>query len=327
VSGGFKRSSRFGLIGAFVVAILVAVIGLTMGEGEANPKLALGLIFGVLAVFVVVLLLLQRSDLERVAGGDASASSRAAAEGGRQVENPTTMEEVDLWAAMATGPIDADAVKARSEMWDVGRRSLKLGAVIFLLIFLTVPSIYLFESFVPLLIGGPLIVIAALYGSYRAIAPGGEIDRGFERMNRAMGPLGLQVSQRPKGGFETRAPTMPGFDYRLRGQTVLSGERHGCQVDVSFGGYEEAGVSQVAVRMAGPEWSARSRDGRVKPKEGAPEGVVSLLGKLKNSTRWNHLEVEAGADGIVITRKKAGQSDWLCDLWLAESLAVAERPA
>jgi hypothetical protein len=79
-SGGFKRSSLFGLIGVFVVAALAAAIGLTMGEGEANPKLALGLIFGVIAIFVVVLLALQRSDLERAAGGDATARNRAAAQ-------------------------------------------------------------------------------------------------------------------------------------------------------------------------------------------------------------------------------------------------------
>jgi predicted metalloprotease len=78
-SGDFKRSSRFGLIGVFVVAALAAVIGLTMGEGESNPKLAMALIFGVIAIFVVVLLLLQRSDLEHVAGGDTAARNRAAA--------------------------------------------------------------------------------------------------------------------------------------------------------------------------------------------------------------------------------------------------------
>ena len=160
MSGGFKRSSRFGLVGVFVVAALAAVIGLTTGKGEANPKLALAVIFGVIAIFVVVLLLLQRSDLEHVAGGDAIKSSRAAAEGGRQVEDPTKLEEVDLWAALAIGPIDADAVKARSEVWDVGRWNIKLGAIIFALVLLTVPSIYLLESFVPLLIGGPLIVLA-----------------------------------------------------------------------------------------------------------------------------------------------------------------------
>jgi hypothetical protein len=107
--GGFKRSGLFGLIGVFVVAAVIAAIATTTGQGEANPKLTMGLIFGVIAVFVIALFALQRSDLERVAGGDALSSSRAAAEGGRQVENPMAMDEPDLWAAMATGPIDADA--------------------------------------------------------------------------------------------------------------------------------------------------------------------------------------------------------------------------
>jgi hypothetical protein len=196
-SGDFKRSSRFGLIGVFVVAALAAVIGLTMGEGESNPKVALGLIFGLIAIFVIVLLLLQRSDLEHAAGGDAVARTRAAAEGGHPLENPTAVGEAELWASLATGPIDGDAFEAQSEMWDVGRRSIKLGAIVFGLIFLTVPPAYLLESFVPFLIGVPLIVIAALYGAFRAIGPGGELDQGYERMDRAMKPLGLKVSAPP----------------------------------------------------------------------------------------------------------------------------------
>jgi hypothetical protein len=59
----------------------------------------------------------QRSDLERAAGSSACASELAAAEGGRAVENPMTMSEPELWAAMAVKPIDAEAVRARSEMW------------------------------------------------------------------------------------------------------------------------------------------------------------------------------------------------------------------
>lgn len=39
MSGGFKRSSRFGLVGVVVAAALCAAIGLTLGSGEANPKL------------------------------------------------------------------------------------------------------------------------------------------------------------------------------------------------------------------------------------------------------------------------------------------------
>ena len=44
--------------GEFIVMVLVAVIGLTMGSGQANPKGALALIFGVLAVFFVILFIL-----------------------------------------------------------------------------------------------------------------------------------------------------------------------------------------------------------------------------------------------------------------------------
>ena len=291
-SGGFKRSSRFGLVGVLVVMALTAVIGLTMGSGEANPKLALGLIFGVVAIFVVVLLALQRSDLERAAGGDAVARSRAAAEGGRPVEDPTAVGEADLWAALATAPIDADAVKAQSEMWDAGRRSFRLGAVVFALIFLTVPPMYLLESFVPLLIGAPLIALAALYGSFRAIGPGGELDRGYARMDRAMKPLGLQVTARPKGGFEPRSPTMPGFDYHLRGATELGGERHGRRVAVRFGGHEDAGRSELEIAVACKPFEAKSK----------------------------RVELRSGPEGLVISRRKAAPGDWLCDLWVAERL-------
>ena len=76
--------------------------------------------------------------------------------------------------------------------------------VVTLLIFLTVPSIYLLESFVPLLIGGPLIAIAAIYGSVRALAPGGEMDQGYEKVGLAMAPLGFEVTERPKVSIETR---------------------------------------------------------------------------------------------------------------------------
>jgi len=161
-SGGFRRSGLFGLVGVFVVAGVVAAIALTTGEGQSNPKTTYALIFGVLAVFFIVLFALQRSDMEKVATGSVRGTERAVAEGGRPIENPTTMSEPELWAALAVKPIDAEAVKARSQMWDSGRRSLRLGMIVTLLIFLTVPSIYLFESFLPLLIGGPLIAIGLL---------------------------------------------------------------------------------------------------------------------------------------------------------------------
>lgn len=248
MSGPFRRSGRFGLIGVFVVAALILVIATQTGQGEANPKTTMALIFGVLAVFVVVLLVLQRRDLERVASADARGASRAAGEGGRAVEDPTTLAEPDLWAAMTVAPIDAEAVKARSQMWEASRRSQHLGWVVMALIFLTVPAMYMLESLVPLLIGGPLIAIAAIYGSVRALMPGGELDRGYENVGRAMAPLGLAVTERPQVDIEMREATTGRVGPRVRGALVLSGERHGRPVTVRLGGDEKTGVSEGEAR-------------------------------------------------------------------------------
>jgi hypothetical protein len=228
-SGGFKRSGLFGLIGVVVVAVAVAAIALN-SEGDANPKGTLALIFAVIALFVVILFILQRSDLNRAASGDGKAVQRAAAEGGGAIENPTTMEEQQLWAALAVKPIDEAAIEARGSMWDSARRSQHLGWIVMLLILLTVPSIYLFESFVPLLIGGPLIAIAAIYGSVRALAPGGEMDSGYEKVGLAMAPLGFEVSERPKVNIEVREATTGRVGPKIHGALILSGERQGRQV-------------------------------------------------------------------------------------------------
>jgi hypothetical protein len=69
----FRRSSRFGLIGVFVVAAIVIAVALSADSTDPNPKLQLGVIFGVIAAFIAVLLLLQRGDIQRAATGDARA--------------------------------------------------------------------------------------------------------------------------------------------------------------------------------------------------------------------------------------------------------------
>jgi hypothetical protein len=321
--GGFKRSGLFGLVGVVVVAIAVAVIASSSGSGEANPKGTMALIFGVIAVFVVILFILQRSDLEKVAGGDAKAVQRAAAEGGGKIENPTTMEEPQLWAALAVKPIDNEAIKARSSMWDAGRRSQKLAWVVMLLIFLTVPSIYLFESFVPLLIGGPLIAIAAIYGSIRALAPGGEMDKGYENVSLAMAPLGLEVIERPRVNIEVREATTGRMGPKLHGALVLSGKRHGRPVSVRIGSGEASPRTEVKVGVVTPAFEAKSRDGKVRPGDDVPAPFAAALNAMPNSTRWKKLTVEGGPEGIVVARKGGLQADWLCDLWLAERLAEA----
>ncbi|HEY7456541.1 MAG TPA: hypothetical protein VH703_04640 [Solirubrobacterales bacterium] len=321
MSGGFRRSGLFGLIGVIVVAAIVVVIALNTDEGQANPKTTYALIFGVVAVFFVILFALQRADLNRVSGADARGTARGAAEGGRQIENPATLDDAELWAAMATGPIDRDAVKARAAGWETGRRSQNLAMLVTLLIFLTVPTIYLTESFLPLLIGGPLIALAALWGSIRALMPGGELDRGYENVGRAMAPLGLAVTERPSVKIEMRDPVTPRMGPKIRGALVFEGERHGRRVKIRLGGSETGSRSEVVVAAPLPEFSAKSRDGRVRPAEGAPENIVATLQGTPNSTRWKKVTLEAGPDGIEIVRKGGGQADWLCDLWLAERLA------
>lgn len=320
MSGGFKRSSRFGLIGVFVVAAIIAVIATTTGQGEANPKTTLALIFGVLVVFCIVLFALQRSDLNRVSGADARGSSRAAAEGGREIDNPTTMGDADLWAAMAIKPIDAEAVKARAAGWEAGRRSQNLAIVVTALILVVVPAMYLLESFLPLLIGAPVIVGFAIWGSIRALMPGGEMDRGYDNVGKAMAPLGLEVTERPKVNIEVREATTGRVGPKIRGALVLSGDRNGHRVSIHLGSTETT-RSEVSVASPTPEFKAKSRDGRVRPVEGTPENIAAALQGVPNSTRWKKITVEGGSEGIEVVRKGGEQADWLCDLWLAERLA------
>jgi hypothetical protein len=319
--GGFKRSGLFGIVGVIAVAAIVAVIGLSSESGDASPKTTYALIFGVVGIFLVILFALQRADLNRVSGADARGTARGAAEGGREIENPTTMSDPDLWAAMAVKPIDAEAVKARAAGWETGRRSQNLAMLVTLLIFLTVPPIYFLESFVPLLIGGPLIVIAALWGSIRALMPGGEMDRGYENVGKAMAPLGLEVTERPSVSIETRDAVTGRVGPKIHGALMLEGERNGRRVSVKVGSTETSSHSEVMVAAPVAEFKAKSRDGRVRPSDGAPEDVVAVLKGTPNSTRWKKVTVEGGPEGIEIVRKGGGQADWLCDLWLAERLA------
>ena len=144
------------------------------------------------------------------------------------------------------------------------------------LIFLTVPPIYLLESFVPLLIGGPLIVIAAIYGSIRALAPGGEMDSAYEKVGLAMAPLGFEVSERPKVNIEVREATTGRVGPKIHGDLVLSGERHRRAVSVRLGSGEVSARSGTAkpqsigkLKLVTPEGAMdRGTDGLFRAKDG-----------------------------------------------------------
>jgi hypothetical protein len=128
----------------------VAVIGLNVDERDADPKDTYALIFGIVAVFLILLFFFQSRDLSAAERGETKAVAQ------EEIENPATMEEPALWASMAVKPIDKDALRARKDVWGAARGSMRLGMLICVLIFLAVPPIYLFDTFVPLLIGAPL---------------------------------------------------------------------------------------------------------------------------------------------------------------------------
>jgi hypothetical protein len=68
MSGGFRRSSAFGIVGVIVVMIACAVIALQYGSGTARPTGALIVIVALVFGFMAVLMVLQRIDLNRVSG-------------------------------------------------------------------------------------------------------------------------------------------------------------------------------------------------------------------------------------------------------------------
>jgi hypothetical protein len=308
----FRRSAIYGIVGVLAVAAIVVVIALSADPQDANPTLQYGLIFGVVGLFLIGLFFFQSRDLRSAEG----ISRRATESGPREVDDPTEMSEPDLWAAMALKPIDSEAAKARGEMWGAARRSMRLGMVVCVLIFLTVPPIYLLDTFVTLYVGVPLIVAVAIFGAIRAVGPGGEVDQGFERIDRAMAPLGLSMTERPELGFERRMPPLWGANARLRGALLIEGQRHGRAVSVS----QEDTASVTAVRAKVPTFEAKARDGRIKAGAGAPEAVGAALEGLPRSPRWKGVKVRGGA-GVIEVERKGDPSAWLCDLWLAERLA------
>ena len=192
------------------------------------------------------------------------------------------------------------------------------------LIFASVVPIYLLGTFVPLLVGGPLIFAIALWRSARLLAPGGEMDEMYGTANRALEPLGLAISERPSVVIEPKgfAPLRMGAG--VHGQLLIEGDRHGRRVLVRMPADEGVrSKAEVRVQARLPEFELRARDGRVKAGDGAPAAAAELLEGVPSSTRWNGLTGAAGPEGIAFEHRGAGQGDWLMDLWLAERIADA----
>lgn len=270
--------------------------------------------FAIIGGYVVLLALLQNLDLSRAEG------ATVPDEVPDVIDNPAVLDEPVLWAALAVEPIDEEAVRARRQVWSITRGSMQGAWLVTGLILLTVPPMYLLQSFVPLLIGGPIILLIVLWKSIRLL--GGGVDEAYDAASAAMAPLGLAVVDRPDISIEVKGVTPMRTGPVLRGALVLEGERHGRHVIVRMPA--TAGVrspSEVRLALDAPPFEFKTRDGRLKAVEGAPDPVSESLKEVPNSTRWNGVRGEGGEGGLIIHRKSAGNSDWMLDLWLAERLA------
>jgi hypothetical protein len=296
---------------------LVAVIALNVDERDADPKGTYALIFGIVGVFLVLMFFFQSRDLSAAERGETKAAVPQ-----DSIKNPVTMEEPALWASMAVKPIDKDALKARKDVWGAARSSMRLGMLICILIFLAVPPIYLLDTFVPLLIGAPLIALIALWKGLPMVGGGGDVAKAYETANRAMAPLGLALTERLQITIEPKSAAPFRLGPGVHGATVFAGERHGRNVTVRMPADESTrSMCQVRVEFVAPTYEFRARDGRLKAEDGAPAAVAEALKSVPNSPRWNGLRGTAGPEGVEVEHKGVGHGDWLLDLWLAERLA------
>jgi hypothetical protein len=319
--GRFRRSGIFGLVGVVVTAVAVAVVALNADPRDPSPKGTFAIVFAIVGGFLVLLFLLQMRDLSDAEAADARAGALVPAE----VQNPALLDEATLWAAMAVRPVDRDAVRARREIWASTRRSIHTAMVVCALIFLIVPPIYLLDTFVPLVVGGPVLALFVLWKSVRLI--GGGLDQAYATASRAMAPLGLSVVERPELTIEPKGVAPARMGPALHGALVLEGERHGRAVRVRMpAGGSVRTPSEVRVAVASPAFAFRARDGRLRGEKelAPPEAVRAALERVPGSTRWGGVRGGGGPnDGVVVERRSARGGDWMLDLWLAERLTDA----
>jgi hypothetical protein len=318
MSGGFRRSSTFGIVGVIVVMVAVAVIALQFGSGTAHPTGALIAIVGIVFGFIAVLMVLQRRDLNRVSGK----SRREALTDPGPVSDPTTVEPGPLIVAMAVRPVDEKALAGGDAAWGLARHSMNSGAVMVVLIFLAMAPWIIFQWKWSLIVMLPIIGVYLLYLIARIVMPSGTVSQAYRAGADMLSPLGLDMTQQPKVGLNPRFDR-PGYSAKMVGAFALEGQRHGRHVSMRR---ESDGPTVVSIGGAYPEFGVKSDGDRLKAARGAPREVGRALGSLSRSKRWKGMELCAGGDGITVERRKDSSGfDWLCDLWLAERLADAVR--
>jgi hypothetical protein len=299
-----------------ITVVLVVVVASSADQTDPSPKGTMALIFGIIAAFLVIFFFVQSRDLSRAEGADCKALGLSQSE----IENPATLDEPELWAALAIEPIGDDALRARRQIWGTTRQSMRTGWIVCALIFVAVPPIYLLDTFVPLLVGAPVILLIALARGLPLL--GGGLDRMYDRVSASMKPLGLAVTETPTLTIEPKYVAPVRMGTRVRGALMLEGHRHGRLVVVRMPAEGVRSTSYVGLGVGSSEaFEFRSRDGKVVAADGAPAAVAEALRSVPGSTRWKSLHGEVGERRIAIERKGSSSGDWMLDLWLAERLA------
>jgi hypothetical protein len=202
-----------------------------------------------------------------------------------EIDNPATVDEPTLWAALAVEPIDSEAVRARSQVWQTTRSSMHLGWPVCALIFLIVPPIYLLDSFMPRLIGLPVLLVIVLWRSFRLLMPGGDLDHIYDLAGKSMAPLGLQVVERPEVSVGPKGVAPYWMGTIITSGLVLDGERHGRHVTVSMSGDGARPVSEVRVGVRAPCFEFKTRDGRLRALGYRRQRVASPVGRAVTAGR------------------------------------------
>jgi hypothetical protein len=315
----FKRSSRFGLIGVGVVAVLTAAIALLFGSNSANPTGALIAIFVIIFGFVAVLLLVQRRDVD-----SAEANAKLAAVARTEpVTDPTMVELPSLLAALAIKPIDQEAVAlASGRTWKMARASIQSGAILLVLIFCAVVPFELTHEYWSMVTFVPVIIIYAVYLAVRTLMPGGQLDQAYDDSAATLEPLGLTVTERLQVKIRRQPFGQQPLRHEVEGATAYSGERHGRAVSIRI-----TGGATTTLSGAVEPFEVKAKSERLRATPSSPASIAAAVEPLRASSYWKGVAARGGPSGIVVERKGGGGEHWMRDLWLAERLAEAAGPA
>ena len=308
----------------WILALTIAAAAGTFAIVDANSDDVSGRTQGTAALVVIgvgiaVMVVAQRGWMKRArrrAALDAIRDAREAAATGAGVD-AGKLEPGVLFALMAVEPVDERELVAGGDgAWAIAERSQRSAMWITLLIVvLMVPALALQKPQL-IVLGAIPIVLYALVLAARVIRPGGDLDQAYAAGDRQLIPLGLRGEEHPDLIVVPRIAT-DGMQPKLVGPTVLRGERHGRPVEVRL----EGSHSETRVGAPATAYRLEGHRQRVRGEGEVPAAVARVLEGLGASPRWTGVRLEAGPDGIVVTRKSSGDREWLYDLWLAERLA------